>query len=313
MHIINIADFKSLELTDLESESNDLRWIDITRPIELLPPFIEKMIHSRHRGDLSNSSHPPFFEQTESYELLIVRTIDDRFIFHEPKTRSCAFIIYGKTIITVHDKDASTFNSVYQRWLNNEQKKPREIISLLHSLLDEIGKEFLSLREPLTAQISEWQQKLLDPNDPFNDWQVIMQAKSRLRGLTTNLELQRDVLSTWKQNTQYELTPSHIIRFNDLDNHLARIERLSTGLGADLESLTQIYFASTGQRTNVTVQILAVISAIFLPLNLIAGIFGMNFEIMPFQKYEWGAAVAIGLMLIISVALLWWFKKKKWY
>ena len=313
MKAINIEDFQSLELSDLESDSTDLRWVDMTRPVELLPPFIEKTIHSRHREDLSNSLHPPFIEQTENYELLIVRTIDERFILHESKTRSCAFIIYGNTLITVHDEDATTFRDIYERWLNKQQKRPRDVISLLHSLLDEIGKEFLSLREPLTTQISEWQQKLLDPNDPFNDWQIIMQARSKLRVLTTNLELQRDVLSTWKENTQYELSPSHIIHFNHLDNHLGRIERLSTGLSADLESLTQIYFASTGQRTNVTVQILAVISAIFLPLNLIAGIFGMNFETIPFLKYEWGSAFAIGLMVMISVALLWWFKKKKWY
>ena len=251
MKAINIEDFESLELFDLESDSTDLRWADITRPVDLLPPFIEKTIHSRHREDLLNSLHPPFFEQTENYELLIVRTIDERFILHESKTRSCAFIIYGNTVITVHDEDATTFRNIDERWLNKQQKRPRDVISLLHSLLDEIGKEFLSLREPLATQVTEWQQKLLDPNDPFNDWQIIMQARSRLRGLTTNLELQRDVLSTWKENTQYELSPSHIIHFNDLDNHLGRTERLSTGLSDDLDSLTQIYFASTGQRTDV--------------------------------------------------------------
>ena len=89
--------------------------------------------------------------------------------------------------------------------------------------------------------------------------------------------------------------------------------RLADGLSADLDSLTQIYFASTSQLTNRNVQILAVISAIFLPLNLIAGIFGMNFASIPMLDYPLGPYVIVFIMLFITSALLWWFKKKKWY
>ena len=166
--IFNIENSESLESSELETNPNVLQWIDISRPFDLLPEFIDKKIHIRHRNDLSNNKHPPFFEQTEDYELLIVRTLDKRFVLIEATTRSCAFLICGNTIITIHDEDDSTFNNIYDRWLNKQQKKPRELISLLHSLQEEIDLEFLSLRAPQTTQVSEWQQKLLDPNDPFN-------------------------------------------------------------------------------------------------------------------------------------------------
>jgi magnesium transporter len=313
MKIVNFEHLSMKNLSEVELDFSVLQWVDINRPVDKFIQHTEQTFHSRHKIDLGNSTHPPSFEQTQDYEILIFRNIDSRFEVIQPKTRSIAFLIIGNTITSVHDEGDNVFSGLFEKWENKFIKKPSDIVSLLHILLDEIGNSFLAIREPLVNQVSEWQRKLLDPNDPFNDWQVIMKAKSSLRALNTNLELQREALLRWRENTRYELSPSNSIRFNDLDSHLARIERLASGISTDLDSLTQIYFASTGQRTNSTMQILAVLSAIFLPLNLIAGIFGMNFEFIPLLKNPWGAAITIGFMLVVSITLLWWFRKKKWF
>jgi magnesium transporter len=313
MKVVNFEHLSIKNLSEVELDFSVLQWVDINRPVDKFIQHTEQTFHSRHKIDLGNSTHPPSFEQTQDYEILIFRNIDSRFEVIQPKTRSIAFLIIGNTITSVHDEGDNVFSGLFEKWENKFIKKPSDIVSLLHILLDEIGNSFLAIREPLVNQVSEWQRKLLDPNDPFNDWQVIMKAKSSLRALNTNLELQREALLRWRENTRYELSPSNSIRFNDLDNHLARIERLASGISSDLDSLTQIYFASTGQRTNSTMQILAALSAIFLPLNLIAGIFGMNFEFIPLLKNPWGAAITIGFMLVISITLLWWFRKKKWF
>ena len=127
------------------------------------------------------------------------------------------------------------------------------------------------------------------------------------------MEMQKDVLLSWREQTGYEFSASQTIKFNDLNEHLGRITRLSEGLSTDLDSLTQVYFAATSQQTNINVQFLAVISAIFLPLNLIAGFFGMNFVNIPMLRNPLGVYIISFIMLLIAVALLWWFKRKKWY
>ena len=74
----------------------------------------------------------------------------------------------------------------------------------------------------------------------------------------------------------------------------------------------QIYFSITGQRTNSIVQLLTIISVIFLPLNLIAGIFGMNFEHMPLLDHALGFwATAIG-MTALGLAALLLLRLKRW-
>ncbi len=292
---------------------SQLKWVDYSRSDELNIDILGNSVHLQHLKDLQNSSHPPFYEQTEAYDMIIFRTMDERFDVIEPRTRSTALIIRDNTLITVHDENDTTLTTIFNNWTSGVIKQPANIVSLIYVILNEIVDVFLNLREPLIHHVSEWQRKLLDPNDPFDNWHIIMQAKSSLRALNSNLELQSAVLADWRKNTRLEFNASQIIKFNDLNDHMSRIERLSEGLRSDLDSLTQIYFASTGQKTNINVQFLAAISAIFLPLNLIAGIFGMNFESLPFIKDPLSPFILIAMMIIVAVFLLFWFKKKKWY
>lgn len=309
-----IFDTPDLNNADVSiDDSARLRWLDFSRSESLALGQLEKLLHIKHRSDLLNGMHPPFFEHTEAYEMIIFRTIDERFQIIEPRTRSTAFLIFENTVITIHDEDDTTLASLHDRLQDRNNKRPRDLLSLFHAIADEIVDAFLKLREPLNNQVSEWQRKLLDPNDPFDDWNIIMLAKSSLRSLNINLELQKEVLLEWKENTRYEFSSTHTVKFNDINEHLARVGRLSEGLKNDLDSLTQIYFAATGQRTNINVQILAVISAIFLPLNLIAGIFGMNFEFIPLLNLPFGSLMVLAFMGLLTAVLLWWFKKKKWY
>ncbi len=294
-------------------DSTAMRWFDCVRGEDSFPASLDRILHPRHRRDLLNATHAPYFENTDDYELLIFASLDERYECFEPRLHTLAFVIYGASVYSFRESDDLALDEIFERWSRRERKFPSDVASLVHALLDETVNRLLDLRDPLDQRVSEWQRRLLDPDDPFNDWQVIMLARSGLRRLNGNLELQQEALDGWRENTRFELNARQQVKFNDLREHIGRMERLLQGIRADLESLTQIYFASTGQRTNTNVQILAVISAIFLPLNLIAGFFGMNFDYIPLLSEPFGAAIVIGLMLALVAALLWWFKRKRWY
>ena len=79
-----------------------------------------------------------------------------------------------------------------------------------------------------------------------------------------------------------------------------------------LESLTNIYYASLSQKMNETMKVLTTVATIFIPLTFIAGIYGMNFEYMPELQYRYGYFTIWGVMLLIFIAMLIYFKRKKW-
>ncbi len=72
--------------------------------------------------------------------------------------------------------------------------------------------------------------------------------------------------------------------------------------------LVQIYFSANTQRTNELLQFLTIISALFLPLSLLAGLFGMNFTYMPLLQAWYGPWILGGLMISVVTGLLVWFR-----
>lgn len=292
--------------------ANTFHWVDLTRD-EVADWPLELQLHERHLHDLSNARHPPYYDGTSAYDMLVMRAIDQRSERQLPATRPIAFVLADSLLISVRDADDATLEPIQLRWLGGVRKAPGHPLSLLHGLLEQIADAYLAMREPLTSCLTEWQNRLLDPSDPFEDWQLLMRMRNSLRWLLTNLEVQREVLQEWRRLADEQFNESQRIRFNDLDEHFARVERLSGVLQHDIDALTQVHFATSGQKANRVIQFLAVISAVFLPLNLVAGIFGMNFVQMPLLGEPWGAGLALAGMGALGVALLLWFKVKRWF
>jgi len=93
---------------------------------------------------------------------------------------------------------------------------------------------------------------------------------------------------------------------HNLDRNMDRVE-------SRLETLRQRYAMNQQDRTNRRLSILTVISAIFLPLTLFTGIYGMNFEDMPELKYPYAYPIALGFMATLAISLIWIFKSRGWF
>lgn len=102
------------------------------------------------------------------------------------------------------------------------------------------------------------------------------------------------------------------MRFNDLVEHVQRVQKFAIDQKHEAEALVQMHFSAVAHRTNEIMRVLTVLSAIFLPLSFLAGIFGMNFEYMPELKIHYAYYFALGGMLSIAIALLVLFRKKRW-
>jgi magnesium transporter len=87
--------------------------------------------------------------------------------------------------------------------------------------------------------------------------------------------------------------------------HVRRLE-------SSAEGAVQMHFSAQGSRTNDIMRTLTVLTAVFLPLNLITGIFGMNFDALPLIHARTGFWIAFGLMMAVLAGLLWWFRRQRY-
>jgi Mg2+ and Co2+ transporter CorA len=174
----------------------------------------------------------------------------------------------------------------------------------------------------LTRQLGYLQQELLDPRSRFNDWAMLLDSRTTLHMLEDTCEDQRsaaqewiDALDEWPdepapdKRRERELLR---VRSRDVLEHIERVLTHVRRLEHSAETAVQMHFSALGHRTNDIMRTLTALTAIFLPLNLITGFFGMNFEFLPLIHDSSGVWVAILLMVAVVGGLVLMFRRNRY-
>ena len=305
-------------------------------------------IYDPHLTDAINLSHPSYFDSTQDYAMVVFRKLaldgsSDQVKTEENTaikrkippaltklaTRPVTFMLMENALVTVHAAKSRTVETVRTRMLEQRQRQngngsagrlPHLPEELMLRLLNAMVDQYLDLRQPLTGQIDRWQRALLNPRSPFNDWTALLDARIELRKLDHLCEGQRDAM----QELRDYLVDSHdaadnsrsrdllLVRLNDVMEHITRVLNHAQRLESTIESAVQIHFSAMAHRTSEIMRTLTVITALFMPLTLITGIFGMNFADMPLLKDQFGFWMTMGMMSAIVVILLFLFRRKRY-
>lgn len=296
-----------------------------------------------HLRDAVNLQHPSFFDSTSDYDMLVFRKLalgesQPLTEIEQPRgargrhrrlqeiaTRPVTFFVFDRLLVTVRNAQSRTIDQVRHRLLefrtrtaqkggtiNGEAhlaRLPQRPEELMLRLLNGMVDRYLELRQPLTEKLDHWQRELLDPRRPFADWSALLDARIEIRKLENLCEEQHDALQELR-DSYLESTPepqqsdAYLVRIADVIDHVRRVHTHAQRLENSLETAVQLHFSATAHRTNQIVRLLTVITAVFAPLTLITGIFGMNFETMPLVQRHDGFWLTIAAMSLLALALL---------
>jgi magnesium transporter len=252
------------------------------------------------------------------------------------RSRAVGFAVFDRLLITVHPNGCYAARSFVDKFLSDAKfsieapaarnRLPTSAADLALRMVNMMVDSYLELRKDLTTQLEHWQEALLKPNNSFNNWGAIMGARSRLHTIEDLCEEQRDAMQEWldtlreqpldttessASRAQRDQRDQLVARARDVLEHIERVVHHVRRLEQSAETVVQIHFSAQGNRTNDIMRTLTALTAIFLPLNLIAGIFGMNFEYAPFIHARNGFWLSLVLMaaLAISMGLVFWRKR----
>ena len=250
------------------------------------------------------------------------------------KTAPTVFFISTRCLITVRPAGNTITASIRNRILNAVEAKvrlPTGPEDLLLRLVNGLVDRYLDLRQPLTDQLEYWQQQLLNPRRPFRDWLLLLEARSQARRLEQLCEEQHDAIQEWlderlthgdsaresagsnapaHDHTMPMLNDNLKVRAYDVIEHINRVLSHAQRIEDSIESAVQLHFSATAHRTNEIMRTLTTITAIFMPLTLITGIFGMNFESIPGLHSPFGFWLTMAAMLVIVLTMLVVFRRK---
>lgn len=294
----------------------DFVWIDATpQELNLVSQVLEQLanitIHEQHLLDCSNPTHPAFFDSMQDYDLLIFRSLIHSDANLHIETAPVTFIMLDKIMVTI-TQNIPIIQEIKAKISDPKRAHPKQMNALLYQLLSGIIDQYLLLRDPLAEEYHYWQMQLLDKTSIFKNWHHLLNYKTNIQRLSILCEQQLDAVNQWRQAIDNEINEIFNVKLNDLSDHIRRVLRFAYQLERQLESLMQLHYSLISTRTNEVMRILTIISCIFLPLTLVTGIFGMNFEYMPLLKIKHGFALTMFLMLLISFTQLAFFRWRKW-
>ncbi|MDO8278357.1 MAG: magnesium transporter CorA family protein [Burkholderiaceae bacterium] len=244
-------------------------------------------------------------------------------------TSPVGFAVFDTVLLSVHPTDCAVRDSYATRLLNASAadqrlagaRLPASPADMMVRMINQIVDAYLDLRRELTHQLDHWQAELLDPRSRFNNWTALMQARQSLHLLDEVCDDQRSAIQDWidaLESWPDVSTPAGQrerdllkVRSRDVLEHIERVVHHVRRLEQSAETAVQMHFSAQSHRTNDIMRTLTALTAIFLPLNLITGFFGMNFEFMPLIHWQRGFWVTVALMVSIAVVtgLVFWRKR----
>jgi magnesium transporter len=294
-----------------------------------------------HVADLLNNQLPSHYDYTSWYDLMVFRrlaisgdtsTSDTNpgrstiSALHAIDTSPVGFAVFDRVLVSVHATDCQVRDYFIARLTQTAQgtmaaRLPTSPADLMLRVVNHMVDSYLELRRVLTRQLTALQQELLGARVRHVNWQALLESRNTLHQLEDICEDQRSAVQEWIDTLAEWPDPADPggkrerellqVRSRDVLEHIERVLGHVRRLESSAESAVQMHFSALSQRTNDIMRTLTVLTATFLPLNLITGVFGMNFDALPLIHSATGFWVAFGLMAVVGLGLglLFWRKR----
>jgi magnesium transporter len=303
-----------------------------------------------HISDLLNPQLPSNFDYTSWYDLLVFRRLapgagteragadesngasaDPRAALVAIDTSPVGFAVFDRVLLTVHPTDCQVLDFFANRLQNqvsagvdgrSSARIPTSPADLMLRMVNHMVDSYLALRRLLTRQLESLQQELFNPRSGFTNWRALLASRNTMHLLEDTCEDQRaaivewiDALDEWPAATEPAAQREREllrVRSRDVLEHIERVLAHVRRLEASAESAVQMHFSAQSNRTNDIMRTLTVLTAIFMPLNLVTGFFGMNFEGLPLIHSPTGFWFTFAFMLVVGIALSAYFWRKRY-
>ena len=329
--IITVIDYDSdnLEEKELKSieecfpckDTSTVTWINIDGVHHM--EIIEKIgkhfnLHPLVLEDIVNTGQRPKMEDFEDYLFVVLKMLYRNENEVETQAEQVSVIVGPQFVITFQEKVGDVFNAVRER-IRSGKGRIRKMGSdyLAYALIDSIVDNYFTILEKLGEEIEVMEKELVgDPKPQI--LQSVNRLKTELLFLRKLIWPLREVISGLQRGESSLIKETTGIYLRDVYDHTIQIiDTIETF--RDLASgMFDTYLSSVSNKMNEVMKVLTIIATIFIPLTFVAGIYGMNFnpEVslfnMPELNWKYGYVMSIGIMVLVALVMVYYFKRKKW-
>ncbi len=274
-------------------------------------------LHPQMVSDCLDQGHLPKIQKEGAVNFLILRAYDECAPLDATTVQECTrklALFWGDGfLLTVHRVPMPWLTKVIEKRSEKSGKKAPSIKDLIEELAEECLYTYEAPIDGAAVEIEKLEEEIFkDKSSPVTSNSILETAylaKKRATIFKRMLRLTRDLLPLISRT---DVKFENSARMQSLKEEADRLYIYSDDLVETAHDLVELSISLTTNRTNEVVRVLTIVSIFVLPLNVITGIYGMNFEIMPELKQPWGYGATLVGMLGLSAIIYILLKKKGW-
>jgi magnesium transporter len=269
-------------------------------------------IHPVVLSDILNIKHRPKIETYTDYVFIIAKSFYTTEL-NQIASEQVSIILKDNVLFTFHNHQNPNFSNIKQRLEDKSNRlRTNSIDFLLYSLMDNFVDSYFLYFDKISKSLENIEEQAIknvfDVN--LND---IYKRRKELIFIKKYIWPTRDLINYIIKNEPKYFHQQTVVYFKDILDHLYELVDLLEQHNDSIANLLSIYMTSITTRTNDIMKTLTIFTTIFIPLTFLTGIYGMNFRYMPELYFKWSYPILLFIMLLISIILIVYFKRKKWF
>lgn len=295
-------------------ENSDKKWLHITGLCDgsLIKKLCDHLgIHVLVQEDILNTIQRP---KVEEFDDLLFLTFKQFFNNTENQVMAnhTSLLLLDNLVLSFAETRSPALDPILRR-MENPSSRIRTFESnyLIYALLDAIVDSYFLTLEEIGSAIEEYEeQALFEPQE--SDLQKIYSLRREILYFHKSVWPVRELINTTSR-MESRFSGNNLQFFlRDLYDHVIQIIETADVFRDMISNVLDLQLSSASNRMNEIMKVLTIIATIFIPLTFMAGIYGMNFTYMPELDWRYGYFAFWGVMLLVFMLLLVYFKKKKW-
>lgn len=269
-------------------------------------------IHPLTQEDILNTTQRPKFEMFEHYAYIVLKMLRFDSAEGRIKKEQVSLIIKNNILISLQESHGDVFDPVRAR-LHKGLGRIRKAGSdyLAYALIDAVVDHYFSILEQIGIQIEAIEDATLNQPTP-KVLERIHAMKREILYLRKQIWPLREVVGAMTKEESVWIQGDTTLFLRDVHDHTIQIMETIESLRDIMAGLVDLYLTGISNKMNEIMKVLTIIATIFIPITFIAGVYGMNFKHMPELEWSWGYGLVWAVMIAVMLAMVIYFKKKKW-
>lgn len=305
----------TIDLTQLKENQNywwnipiqDKNFVEeIGKSIGLHPLAVEDILSKHQRAKA---------EDFDNIYLCILQTLNFNKEIQIIESSQISFVLGKNYLFTFQeDNNLSLFNPICKRLESSLSKiRTRSVDYLMYAMLDTIVDNYFEILEEIGEQIEKLEEEITRNQTNIYTMNKINTLRKELIFFKRHTAPVRELVNNIIRSDSPYIDDKYNNYFKDIYDHIIQIIDLTENYRDVVSNIRDLYLNQNNLKLNEVMKILTIVTTLLAPATVIGGVFGMNFDKIPFAHHQYGFWITTVIMLIIPLLMLVYFKKKKWF